>query len=643
MSDTLIDAVFDGRYRIRRKLGAGGMASVYLAEDEELGRRVAIKILNDRYANDELFVERFRREAKSAAGLSHPNIVSIYDRGEAEGTYYIAMEVIEGRSLKEIIRTSGRLRPAQAIAYARQILSALKVAHRNGIIHRDIKPHNILVGPEERLKVTDFGIARAGVSQMTETGSIIGTAQYLSPEQARGAQVTAASDVYSVGIVLYEMLTGTVPFTGDTPVEIAMKHVGETPHPPSAIAPGIPADLDRVVLRALAKNPADRYESAADFDSDLSLIEAGLPIARETTEAATAILASTAPPAASTEVLARRSAPPAPPPRRPPSYEYAPPPRRRRSIFPWLLAVLLLAGAAVAGWYVYQRVQDELTAREPVAVPNVVGLRQNRAIDLIESADLEANVEEAFSERPPGEVIDQDPSAGTRIQKGEEVTITVSAGVEQVQVPRVVGTSRDEAVETLADLGFDVRVREVFSEREVGLVVGQNPRAGTQVDKGSTVTIRVSQGVQTVQVPDVLFQGQESAVSELEQAGLQANVQQVESSEAAGLVVGQDPDPGAEVDIGSSVTISVSLGPPPTVSVPSVLDLDETTAIATLEDQGFQVDVQETPVLNPNNDGIVQDQSPGPGEEVDPESTVTILVGRFLFGDGASGDTAPTG
>jgi serine/threonine protein kinase len=216
VSDTLINTLFDGRYRIIRKLGAGGMANVYLAEDEDLGRRVAIKILNDRYANDEAFIERFRREAKSAAGLSHPNIVSIYDRGEAEGTYYIAMEVIEGRSLKELILTRGPLPIGLALAYTRQILDALRFSHRHGIIHRDIKPHNILIGPENRLKVTDFGIARYGPSQMTEAGSIMGTAQYLSPEQARGAPVTASSDLYSLGIVLYEMLTGKVPFGGES-------------------------------------------------------------------------------------------------------------------------------------------------------------------------------------------------------------------------------------------------------------------------------------------------------------------------------------------------------------------------------------------------------------------------------------------
>src|ERR671916_654375 len=272
--DTLINTLFDGRYRILRRLGAGGMANVYLAEDEELGRCVAVKILNERYANDDLFIERFNREAKSAASLSHPNIVSIYDRGEAEGTYYIAMEVIEGRSLKELIMTRGPLPISVAIGYTKQILSALRFAHRNGIIHRDIKPHNVLLGPEDRLKVTDFGIARAGASQMTEAGSIMGTAQYLSPEQARGAPVTPASALYSVGIVLYEMLTGKTPFNGDTPVEIAMKHLNEPPRPPSELRPEIPPELDQIVLRALAKDPHDRYQSAQEFSEDLDRVEA---------------------------------------------------------------------------------------------------------------------------------------------------------------------------------------------------------------------------------------------------------------------------------------------------------------------------------------------------------------------------------
>ena len=283
--------LFADRYRLERKLGSGGMADVWLAEDQELGRHVAVKILHERYANDEQFVERFRREATHAAGLSHPNIVSIYDRGVAGGSYYIVMEYIEGRTLKELIVTRGPCPVPVAISYTRQILAALRYAHKNGIIHRDIKPHNVLVDREGRVKVADFGIARAGASEMTEAGSIVGTAQYLSPEQARGAPVDESSDLYSTGIVLYELLTGTVPFTGETPVEIAMKHLSQTPEAPSARRPDIPHDLDLVVLRALAKEPAERYRTAAELDRDLELVARGDPVGAETATAATMVLA----------------------------------------------------------------------------------------------------------------------------------------------------------------------------------------------------------------------------------------------------------------------------------------------------------------------------------------------------------------
>ncbi len=288
--NSLIDTLFDGRYMIVRKLGAGGMADVYLAEDQELGRRVAIKILNDRHANDDQFIERFRREAKNAAALNHPNIVSIYDRGEAEDTYYIAMEYLDGRTLKELVVGRGPAPVNVAVEYARQILSALRFAHRHGIVHRDIKPHNVLVDREGRVKVTDFGIARAGTSQMTEAGSIVGTAQYLSPEQARGTEVDQRSDLYSLGVVLYELLTGQTPFDGDTPVEIAMKHLSATPRPPSQIRRDVPRDLDMVVMRALAKDPATRYQSAEEMEADLERVLRGAPVAAATTDSATQIM-----------------------------------------------------------------------------------------------------------------------------------------------------------------------------------------------------------------------------------------------------------------------------------------------------------------------------------------------------------------
>jgi len=637
-TDTLINTLFDGRYRILRKLGSGGMANVYLAEDEDLGRRVAIKILNDRYANDELFIERFRREAKSAAALSHPNIVSIYDRGQAEGTYYIAMEVIEGRSLKELILTRGPLPIGQAIAYTLEILDALRFAHRHGIIHRDVKPHNILIGGE-RLKVTDFGIARAGASQMTEAGSIMGTAQYLSPEQARGAPVTASSDLYSVGIVLYEMLTGKVPFSGDSAIEIAMKHLNELPKPPSKIRPEIPEDLDHVVLRALAKAPEDRYQTAEEFAEDLHRVEAGLPLPPETSEAATALLAAPgATIGGTTQVLptdATQVAPPRPhAPRRPPPYQpgymYEEPPPKRRRWAPWLLVALLLAAAGIAGWYVFTKIQDQLAASQPVPVPNVVGIRELNARAKIEDAGLEPKVERAASaEVDKGIVIDQRPDAGTRIQKGDQVTIIVSTGVPKTTVPDVVGMDYADAVDALDTVNLDARKREVFSKKPAGQVVGQNPPSGEVVAEGTTVVLRVSKGKQVATVPDVLDQTEASARSELQAAGFEVQAVQAPSdSTPEGFVSAQSPDPGTEVPKGSTVTITVSTGPS-SATVPNVVGEQKEAAQDDLKNAGFKVKVENVPVTDPTQDNVVQDQNPDGASQADSGSTVTIFVGQF--------------
>jgi len=362
VSDSLIDTLFDGRYRIQRKLGAGGMADVYLAEDQELGRRVAIKILNGRHANDDQFIERFRREAKNAAALNHPNIVSIYDRGNAEDTYYIAMEFLDGRTLKELIVGRGSAPINVAIEYARQILSALRFAHRHGIVHRDIKPHNVLVDGEGRVKVTDFGIARAGTSQMTETGSIVGTAQYLSPEQARGGEVDPRSDLYSLGIVLYELLTGKTPFEGETPVEIAMKHLSNAPKPPSKLRPDIPPELDMVVLRALAKSPDDRYQSADEMEADLERVARGARVSATTSDTATQVLRRPAAAAAAAAASATAATMIATPPSTaaagiPPTvveeeeeYEEG----GERPLWPWLVAAGFVIAAIIAGFFVYQ-------------------------------------------------------------------------------------------------------------------------------------------------------------------------------------------------------------------------------------------------------------------------------------------------
>ena len=638
-SDTLINTLFDGRYRIVRKLGSGGMANVYLAEDEDLGRRVAIKILNDRYANDDLFIERFRREAKSAAALSHPNIVSVYDRGEAEGTYYIAMEVIEGRSLKELIMTRGPLPIPQALAYSHEILEALRFAHRHGIIHRDIKPHNILIG--ERLKVTDFGIARAGASQMTEAGSIMGTAQYLSPEQARGAPVTASSDLYSVGIVLYEMLTGKVPFTGDSAIEIAMKHLNEAPKPPSKIRPEIPEELDQVVLRALSKNPEDRYQTAEEFSEDLHRVEAGLPLAPGTSEAATALLAGAAlAGGGSTEVLAgtavtRPQGPPPPTARTPPPPPYGPgyyeePPRKRRRWGPWLLVALLLAAAGIAGWYVFSQIQDQLAANEPVAVPNVIGLKEEAAVNLIQQAGFEPDVQRAANaDVEKGRVFDQNPNPGNRIQKGDRVTLLVSTGAPKTAVPDVTGMNYGDAVQALNDANLNASKNEVFSPKPVGQVVDQDPAAGENVVEGTEVVLDVSKGAKQVEVPNVVGMPEADARATLDQAGFEVTSTSAPSDTTPeGNVSDQNPDGGTQAAKGSTVSITVSSGPS-TTTVPDEVGQDKQVAMDDLKANGFKVHATNVACADPNQDNIVQDQDPTGGSDAPNGSTVDIFVCKF--------------
>jgi eukaryotic-like serine/threonine-protein kinase len=642
VSDTLIDTLFDGRYRIVRKLGAGGMANVYLAEDQELGRRVAIKILNERHANDEQFVERFRREAKSAAALSHPNIVSIYDRGEAEGTYYIAMEHLDGRTLKELIVARGPAPVHVAIDYARQILAALRFAHRHGIVHRDIKPHNVLVDGEGRAKVADFGIARAGASQMTEAGSIVGTAQYLSPEQARGAPVDNRSDLYSMGVVLFELLTGRVPFTGDSPVEIAMKHLSETPPPPSAKRPEIPRELDLVVTRALAKDPAHRYQTAEEMDLDLDRVARGLGVTNRTEEAATSIL--TAPTTMPTTI----SRPPAPAQERPGApapapvyYEYDEPPRRRRPLWPWLLPLLLVVATAAAGWLVYQQIQDQFAATRPVEVPAVEGLRRVQATQLIRDAGLVPRVTYDFSDEVPvGRVISQDPAAREPRERGSGVRIVVSYGRQQVEVPTLRGRSVTEAVAALTALGLEHETAEQHSDQPAGTVIGQRPQAGTRVARGTTVTITVSSGPETIQVPSVVGQSYEAASSALHARGFAVRRVDVDSNQPAGTVVEQDPAGGEFAPVTSSVTLSVSRGPQ-TTAVPNVEGETRDDAVQTLLDAGFRPRVQQEDTTNPDLAGTVLSQSPGPNTQARPNTPVVITVGRFVEPEVPQVPTAP--
>ena len=627
VSDTLINTLFDGRYRIVRKLGMGGMANVYLAEDEVLGRRVAIKILNDRHAGDDQFVERFRREAKNAASLSHPNIVSIYDRGEAEGTYYIAMEYLDGRSLKELIVARGPAPIHLAVDYARQILAALRFAHRHGIVHRDIKPHNVLVDGEGRLKVTDFGIARAGASQMTEAGSIIGTAQYLSPEQAKGASVDQTSDLYSVGVVLYELLTGVVPFSGDTPVEIAMKHLSTVPEPPSAKRADVPRDLDMVVMRALAKDPSERYQSAEEMDADLRRINRGVAISPVTEEAATAIISR--PPAEVTAITSHAPRPPAP--YAPPAayYDYDEPPRR--TIWPWIVALLFVTAALVGGYFLYSQLQDQLSGSKTVAVGNYAGLREIAAVKLISDAGLRANPvrqPNADPAYPETYVFSQTPRPGDRIQKNNFVTIYVSTGPPKTAVPSVVGEQIAQALSDLQDAKLKGRQVTVDSDKPQGQVISQSPKAGASVAEGTSIKLNVSKGPTPVGVPNVVGSTYDTASSILQAKGFAVRRTDVKSDQPKDTVIGMTPTAGTLQPPGAIINLTVSKGPT-TSTVPDVTTLSQNDAQAQLKASGFGVHIVTQPVTDPSQDGIVQTQDPPGGTQAAPGKVVTIAVGKF--------------
>jgi eukaryotic-like serine/threonine-protein kinase len=633
--DTLSGTLFAGRYRVSRKLGGGGMADVYLAEDQELGRRVAIKILHSRYANDDQFVERFRREATHAAGLSHPNIVSIYDRGETNGSYFIVMEYVEGRTLKELIRSRGPCPIPVAIAYTRQILAALRYAHRNGVIHRDIKPHNVIVDPEGVIKVTDFGIARAGASQMTEEGAIIGTAQYLSPEQARGAPVDQTSDLYSTGIVLFELLTGAVPFTGETPVEIAMKHLSEVPAPPSSVRPEVPEDLDMVVVRALAKEPADRYQSAAAMDADLETVAHGGRVPAETAEAATMVLTGVRDDDTAVTELIRRD-------RRGGQPPYEPPPKRR-AIWAWLLGLGALLAVAAGAFLLFEAVQRQLEASKPVAVPYVVGLRQDQAVTQITQKNLEPRVRRVSnSDVAEGFVFAQNPTEGTRVEKGSEVIIDVSTGKPQVSVPSVVGQSETDAVAELTRAGLDAQIAQVNSSEEEGTVVAQSPEAGVTVVEGTQVRINVSKGPRPISVPSVIGATYDQAAAELRRAGFEVTRVDVANSDfAAGIVTDQNPSGGSEASRGSTVTLSVSKGPT-TSAVPDVTNQEATVAVTTLENAGFRTREVVEDTDDATQDGIVIAQDPIGGTQANPNTIITLFVGRFT-GTTTETETTPTG
>ena len=618
MTEVAGNTLIDERYRVLRRIGSGGMADVYCAEDTHLGRQVAIKVLHRRFAQDHEFVERFRREAKSAAGLNHPNVVGVFDRGEHEGTYYIAMELLDGQTLKDIVGTDAPLSQERVIELGLQILQAAGFAHSHGVIHRDFKPHNVIVDGAGHAKVTDFGIARAGASEMTETGSIMGTAQYLSPEQAQGHAVTATSDIYSIGVMLYEMLAGRLPFEGDSAVAVALKHLSEPPAPISQWRPDVHPALEAVVMAALAKDPAQRWQSAED-------LAAGLEAARTQIEAGPNGGQDTAGFAAIPVPAADATAPTALADTTPPAVApvYEPRPKRRRPWWWWAIGALALALLAVLAYLIL----SGLLAPEKRDVPRVTGKQLVEARAILERAGFDVQTERVQSAQPFDQVVDQDPNGGEEADDGSTVTLEVSGGPGDVLVPPVENLSQRQAITELEDADLKVTIDREFSEKvKKDFAIRTVPAEGTEVTKGTRVRLLVSRGPEQVTVPDVTGLTRDSADARLRDEGLEVAVDEAESDVPEGDVISQSPGAGAKVTRGTTVTITVSTGRPK-VDVPDVVGLKEERAIAQLSGAGLTPVRQERTVTDPAQDGVVIEQRPGGGTEVDQGRQVVIVVG----------------
>jgi serine/threonine-protein kinase len=608
--------VVDGRYTVLERIGSGGMADVWLADDSHLQRQVALKILHTRFAQDREFVERFRREAEAAAGLQHPNIVAVFDRGEFEGNYYIAMQYLEGRTLKQVIDAG--VTPEQAAGLIRQVLEGARFAHRHGVVHRDLKPQNVIVDAESKATVTDFGIAQAGVSEITQAGSVLGTPHYLSPEQAQGFEVTAVSDLYSIGVMLYEALTRRVPFEADSAVAIAMKQVSQAPQRPSSINPQVSPALDAVVMRALEKEPGQRFQSA---DAFIAALDAALKDPGGGAEN-TAAFAPLPPIVAVPEE---------------PVAEGVDPDEGRRSRIWILVAIAVLIGLLIG---------FALTRDTTTDVPNVTGNQLNVAIALLQQGGFSVgDVKRVEREAPANEVLEQDPAAAPPADQASEdcsfltffcskpkVTLTVSSGPGSAKVPSTAGLTGTAAEEKLEEAGFKTKAESVHSKDvEEGLVLKSEPSGGETATKGSTVVLKVSSGPKLAKVPVVVGSQRSLAVQQIRGRGFTPSVEEVESKQPEGQVIRQAPSAGSQLPPGSTVSITVSKGEEK-ATAPNVIGKERAEAVEAVREAGLKPVVQEQETEVPSQVGRVTDQFPPPNSELKPGSTVTLVVGKASVG-----------